>query len=125
LKRFFLIVLLALVLFTLLSFGAWMVEEAITDAKGEEAKEVAAVIRTGMGQEAVEGLLNRQPDFLAEYGAPVGTVIFSQNWWVNGYRLEVVYENGQVSNTHVGRPDPGPVARFVGAVFFWWVPSID
>ena len=41
------------------------------------------------------------------------TSINTNNWTVNGYRLEVVFVNGRSAGGHAFPPEPGPARRFL------------
>ena len=87
----------------------------------KDSESLLARIRTGMTPAEVEAAVGRPPEYTVQYARTGDEEQFSHHWTVRGHRLEVIFVNSRSAQRHTFRPTPGPVRRFLGWVFFWWL----
>jgi hypothetical protein len=105
-----------------LGCGAFLATCAVADVvTAQESEALLAKIHPGMMPAGVEAVVGWPPEYTVRYGAVGDNEQFSSNWTVRGWRLEVIFVNGRSAQWHTFGPDVGPVCRFLGWAFFWWL----
>ena len=83
-------------------------------------------VRDGMTPAEVEAIVGWPSEYQVDYACVPHCGPFSHNWTVRGHRVEVIFdETGHASERYTFHSEPGPVGRFFGWVFFWWLPDLD
>jgi hypothetical protein len=91
-----------------------------------EPRNLLAKVHTGMTPKDVEAIIGRPPEFKINYACVPDCGPFSHNWTIYGHRVEVLFgQSGRVEEVIAWQREPGPIGRFIGWVFFWWVPNLD
>jgi hypothetical protein len=114
--------LLLLLLCYPLGCGVFIATSRVTDsATAKESEALVARIDLGMTPGEVESVMGRPSEYTVQYARSQDGEQFSHNWTVRSHRLEVIFVNGRSVQRHTFRAAPGPVRRFFGWVFFWWL----
>jgi hypothetical protein len=121
LKTLLICLLGALVCYPLACCAFLAICEVVDYVAQQRAQEALARVPTGATPTAVEAVFGRPAEYVVRYAWVGNTEQYSHNWTVNGYRLEVIFINGFSAERHTFAPDPWPVRRFFGWVFFWWL----
>jgi hypothetical protein len=114
--------LLVLLLCYPLGYATFVVTSEVADSvTAKESENLLTRIRSGMAPAEVEAVIGRSLEYTVPYARVGDDEQFSHNWTIRGYRLEVIFVNGRSAQWHTFEPEPSPVRRLFGWVFFWWL----
>jgi len=88
--------------------------------------DLLAKLHSGMTPAEVEAIVSRPSEYRHDFGCVPDCGPFSHNWTVAGHRVEVIFDrSGHATEIFAYSREWGPVARFVGRTFFWWLLGSD
>ena len=103
----------------LASCSTYAIFNKLTEPHGLMAK-----IRPGMTPADAEAIVGRPPEYELNYACVPDCGPFSYNWTIDSHRVEVIFNrSGRVQEVYTYRREPTRIERFIGWVFFWWVPD--
>ena len=115
-----------LVLYALGGVASCSTQLFIDQITGIESHVLVAKVRDGMTPADVAAIMGGPSEYRRDYACVPDCGPFSHNWTKRGHRVEVIFDQtGHATQRFTFHSEPGPIGRFFGWVFFWWVPNFD